>query len=473
MASKYEILVIGDGPGGYVAGIRAGQLGKKVLVVGNNLGGECLNWGCIPSKALISAANHYHDLKHLDTMGITVENPKIDMKKLQEWKQSVQDKLIGGIAQLLKANKAEYMEGICNFINDHTVEVTKKGSGEKELIEAENIIIAIGTEFISLPGFQIDEKNILGAKGALALDHIPEHLLVIGGGIIGMELGSVYAKLGSKLKVVELFEELVCGVEPTLVRLLNTNLRKLGVTSYKSSKATSINHNSDGTMDVEVETPKEKIKITVNKILLSIGKRANTLLLKLDKAEVQTDQRGFIAIDKQCRTNVPHIYAIGDCTGMPFLAHRASKQGIIAAEVISGMTTSEFDFASMPGAIFTDPEIAWTGLSESQAKEAGFDVIIGRAAFGASGRALTHGPGKELGYVRVIADANTKTILGVEIVGPDASDLISEAALALELGATLEDVGHTIHPHPTLPEMIMEACEQALGKAIHVMNPRK
>lgn len=469
--AKYDILIIGAGPGGYVAGIRAGQLGKKVLVVGNNLGGECLNWGCIPSKALISAANHYHDLNHLDTMGITVENPRIDMKKLQEWKQSVQDKLIGGIAQLLKANKAEYIEGICNFVNDHTVEVAKKSSGEKELIEADNIIIAIGTEFISLPGFQIDEKNILGAKGALALDHIPEHLLVIGGGIIGMELGSVYAKLGSKLTVVELMEEFLPGVEPTLVRLLNTNLRKLGVTSYKKSKATSLVHNSDGTMDVEIETPKEKIKITVNKVLLSVGKRANTSLLQLDKAGVNTDKRGFITIDKQCRTNVPHIYSIGDCTGMPFLAHRASKQGIIAAEVISGMTASEIDFASMPGAIFTDPEIAWTGLSESQAKEAGFEVIIGRAAFGASGRALSSG--KELGFVRVIADATTKSILGVEIVGPNATDLISEAALALELGATLEDVGHTIHPHPTLPEMIMEACEQALGKAIHVMNPKR
>ncbi|KKL12731.1 hypothetical protein LCGC14_2532840 [marine sediment metagenome] len=228
MTSKYEILIIGDGPGGYVAGIRAGQLGKKVLVVGNNLGGECLNWGCIPSKALISAANHYHDLNHLDTMGITVENPRIDMKKLQEWKQSVQDKLIGGIAQLLKANKAEYIEGICNFVNDHTVEVAKKSSGEKELIEADNIIIAIGTEFISLPGFQIDEKNILGAKGALALDHIPEHLLVIGGGIIGMQEGGEMSE--NRLRVTRHDDHLVISNDrhtPALILLDLDFLREL------------------------------------------------------------------------------------------------------------------------------------------------------------------------------------------------------------------------------------------------------
>ncbi|MFW9927855.1 MAG: dihydrolipoyl dehydrogenase [Candidatus Thorarchaeota archaeon] len=471
MNKKYDILVIGAGPGGYPCAIRAGQLGKKVLVVDKGfLGGECLNWGCIPSKALISAANFYKELSHAETMGIKVEKAQIDVQKLQSWKKSVSERLIGGIAQLLKANKAEYLEGTCSFVNDHTVEVIRKDNGEKELIEADNIVIAIGTEFISLPGFQIDEKNIVSAKGALSLSKIPEHFLIIGGGIIGMELGMVYAKLGSKLTVVELMPEILPGIDPTLVRLLHTNLRKLGVTVHRDSRATSIHYNSNGTMDVEIQTKTEKLIITVDKILLSVGKRANVSSLKIENSNVKTDQRGFILIDKQCRTNVSHIFAVGDCTGMPFLAHRATKHGIIAAEVIAGHEASEIDFVSIPGAIFTDPEIAFAGLSEQQAKEEGYEVITGRASFGASGRAITHL--KELGYIKVIADAHTNVLLGVEIVGINASDLISEAALALEMGATLEDVAHTIHPHPTLPEMLMEACEQALGKAIHVMNPK-
>jgi dihydrolipoamide dehydrogenase len=247
-------------------------------------------------------------------------------------------------------------------------------------------------------------------------------------------------------------------------------LKKLGVQIYKESKATSLKRNNDGTMDIEVITKTGKEILKADKLLLSIGKRATTAGLNLDRIGVQTDKGGFILIDKQCRTNIPNIYAVGDCTGMPFLAHRATKQGIVAAEAIAGHA-SEMDFRAIPGAIFTDPEIAFAGLSEDDARKAGYEVKIGRASFGASGRALTHL--NELGYVKIIADAKTDVILGMEIIGPDASDLISEAALVLEMGATLEDIAHTVHPHPTLPEMLMEAAEAALGKAIHIINQKK
>ena len=470
MAKKYDVVVIGAGPGGYPAAIRAAQLGKSVLAVDlGTLGGECLNWGCIPSKALISAANFYHKISKAEQMGIKVEKASVDIKKLQEWKRSVQNKLISGVSTLFKGNKVEYLEGKANFVNPTTIEVEKKDGSGKELFEGKDIIIATGAEFISLPGFEIDEIDIMTAKGILSLDQLPENLLVIGGGIIGMELGTVYAKLGSKVTVVELLPEILPGVDEGLVRILRVNLKKLGITIYNESKATKLERKKAGSLEVEIETKTGKEKIVANKILISIGKRANTQSLKLDRTGVKTDNKGFITIDKQCRTNVPHVYAIGDCTGTPFLAHRATKQGIVAAEVIAG-EPSEFDFMSIPGAIFTDPEIAFSGLSEAEAKSQGFEIKTGRMPFGASGRALSHL--EELGYVKIIADAKTDVILGIEIIGPDATDLISEAALALEMGATLEDVGHTIHPHPTLPEMIMQASEGALGKAIDILNKK-
>ncbi|MFX1536108.1 MAG: dihydrolipoyl dehydrogenase [Promethearchaeota archaeon] len=469
MTRKIDVLAVGSGPGGYPAAIRAAQKGKSVLLVEKgHLGGECLNWGCIPSKALISAANHYHDLNKIQSMGITVEKASIDMKVLQEWKLGVQNRLIGGIAQLLKGNNVEYLEGRVSFVTSTMVEIVKNEGG-KELVEAENIIIASGANFISLPGFEIDEKNILSAKGILALEEIPEKLVVIGGGVIGLELGTVFAKFGSQVSIIEIMPEILPGIEKGLVRMIRTNLRKLGVNIYTESKATGIQHLADGTMNIEVETKEGKEKLLANKILVGIGKRATTQDLHLDRAGVQTDEHGFIKIDKQCRTNIHNIFAVGDCTGAPFLAHRATKQGIVAAEVIAG-EAAEIDFRSVPTIIFTDPEIAFTGLNEKEAKEEGIEVKTGRMMWGASGRALTHL--SDLGYVKVIADAKTEAIIGVEIVGPNASDLISEASLALEMGTTLEELGYTIHPHPTLPEMLMEAAEAALGKAIHVV-PRK
>lgn len=469
MSTKTDVLVIGAGPGGYPAAIRAAQLGKSVMIVDKGyIGGECLNWGCIPSKALISASSFYHKMHHgASTMGITVGTTAIDVPKMMEWKESVQNKLISGIKQLLKSHKVETVIGTAKFLNRNQVKIEREDE-EDLTVEFENCIIATGASFISLPGFEIDEQDILSAKGALSLQEIPEHLVCIGGGIIGLELGSVWAKLGSKITVVELLPQILTGVEKRMVNVLKRKLKDLGVEILTESKATNLK--KEKRLILTVETKEGETTLEADKILLSIGKRASTKGLGLDIIGVETDHRGFITVDDHLKTNVPGIYAIGDCTGEPFLAHRATKQGIIAAEVISG-EPSKADWRAMPGAIFTDPEIAFVGLSEDEAKEKGHNVHVGQASFAASGRAMTQL--EDDGFVRLITDSDSGVILGAEIVGPHASDMISEVALALEMGATAEDLGFTVHPHPTLPEMLMEAAESAEGKAIHVPNRRK
>lgn len=470
MTEKYDMVVIGAGPGGYPAAIRAAQLGKSVVVVDKGtIGGECLNWGCIPSKAMISAADFYYKAKtESSQMGINIESISVDLPKLKSWKESVQNKLIGGIKQLLKSNKVKTILGTAKINNRNQISV-KLNDGGDQLIDFESLIIATGTEFISLPKFEIDETYILSSKGLFDLETLPEELICIGGGIIGIELGTVFAKLGSKVKVVELLPQLLTGIDKRIVRYVEKKLQTLDVEVYKESAGKDYTI-KNGKINLTLETKDGEKIITGDKILLSIGKKASTASLGLDIAGIKTDSRGFIVVDQQLRTNVSNIYAIGDCTGMPFLAHKATKQGVIAAEVIAGKN-SVADFKTIPSAVFTDPEIAIAGISEAEAKEKGLDVTIGQAAFAASGRAMSIL--EEDGFVKVISDATDGVILGVEIVGPHASDLISEAALALEMGATAEDVGFTVHPHPTLPEMLMEAAEAIEGKAIHVPNARK
>ncbi len=469
MSTKTDILVIGAGPGGYPAAIRAAQLGKQVILVEKGwIGGECLNWGCIPSKALIHASSLYHEIRNeTGLMGITVKGVSLDMKKMQEWKEGVQNTLIGGIKTLLKTHKVRTIMGTAEFIGTRKVVVYGEDKAE-EIIEAEKVIIATGSSFISLPGFEIDEESILSAKGALALEEVPKHLICIGGGIIGLELGTVYAKLGAKVTVIELMKDLLPSVNPKLAAVVKKKLKKMGVDIYTSSKATSLKKGDRLTL--EVETKKGNVTLEADKILLSIGKRANTGSLGLEKAGVKVDKRGFIQVDDKMQTNIDGVFAVGDCTGPPFLAHLATKQGVIAAEVACGKDSTA-DFRSIPGAIFTDPEIATAGFSAAEAKAAGFEIHEARASFAASGKALSLNRGE--GYVNLISDAKTGVLLGAEIVGPNASDLISEIGLALELGASTEDLGFTIHPHPTLPEMIMEAAESAVGSAIHVPNSKK
>lgn len=468
--SKYDVLVIGGGPGGYPAAIRAAQLGKKVAIVDKGtFGGECLHWGCIPSKTLISAANFYYKLRtEASIMGITADNVTLDMKVLKAWKESIQGKLIGGIKQLLKSNKITIYQGTAKFLDRNTIEIDLYKGGFEKIVFT-NAIISTGAQFISLPSFGIDEKDILSAKGLLELDSLPEELIVIGGGIIGLELGTVFAKFGSKVKIVELLPQLMNGVNKQLVRFVEKKLKSLNVDVYKNTQA--VNYEKKGNkFHLAVKTKNGEDIITGNKILLSIGKKASTNGLGLENTGIKLDAKGFIITDMQQRTNVQNMFAVGDVTGMPFLAHRATKQGIVAGEVSSGLD-SIADYKSIPSAIYTDPEIAFTGMSEAEAIAAGYNVVVGKATFSASGRAMTQMENE--GFVQIISDVKDGEILGVEIVGPHASDLISEGTLAIEMGATVEDLGFTVHPHPSLPEMLMEAADAIEGRAIHVPNARK
>ena len=469
IATGTEVLVIGAGPGGYVAAIRAAQLSKEVtLVEKDELGGICLNHGCIPSKALIYAANFVHKLKHLDEMGITVSGVKVDVEKLQSWKQnSVVNKLTSGIAQLCKGHGIEVIKGRAVFTSPKKVSIESEHG--TQAIEFKKAIIATGSRSVELPGFEFDGEMILSSRHALKLKKAPQRLLIIGGGYIGLELGTFYAKLGSQVTVIEMMSQLLPGNDLELVRVVERKLKQMGIEIYLNSKAKAINKGKDGAK-VIVDAQGKEMKLEADKVLVSVGRRPNHQGLGLEKAGVELDGKGFIKIDGNLRTTNPNIHAIGDVAGPPLLAHKATHEGIVAAEIMAGLPSAP-DWRAVPAVIFTDPEIATVGLTEKEAQQNGYKPIIGRFPFAASGRALT--TGETDGFVKIIADESTQQILGVHIVGPEASNLISEAALAIEMGATLEDIALTIHPHPTLPESLMEAAGAAMGKAIHILSPRK
>lgn len=465
MPDETDVLVIGAGPGGYPAAIRAAQLGKNVTIVEKNaVGGECVNFGCIPSKALISVADFYDKMvNQTSNQGINIGEVQIDFDKMQSWKDKVRMRMRMGVKQLLKGHGVEIVMGEANFFDQNTVEIDLNKGGHKK-IEAETIIIATGTTFRSLKGFEIDEEEILSAKGILELNHIPDELLVIGAGYIGLELGTVYAKLGAKVNFVEIMSEILPTMESSLVQPVKRNLQEYDVDIYTESEAQNVSR-ENGKLVVDIATENGTEQLSVDKILLSIGKTARIEGLNLEKAGVETDERGFIKVNEQMETNISDIYAVGDCTGPPFLAHRAMKQAIIAAEANVGKP-SAFDYQAIPSVAFTTPELATAGLTEEEAKEEGYEVTVGKAPFRYSGRAIAMN--ETDGFVRVVIDKETNAILGVQIVGPHASELISEAILAIEMGATAEDMGWVMHPHPTLSEMLMEAAESALKKSIHV-----
>ncbi|MFQ5837486.1 MAG: dihydrolipoyl dehydrogenase [Thermoplasmata archaeon] len=463
MARKVRAAVIGAGPGGYVAAIRLGQLGvETVLVEKDRLGGECLNYGCIPSKALISIGNLVHKVRGAEEMGVHVKGLTVDGEKLQSWKRKVVDRLAKGIAGLCKAAGVEVLYGDATFLSPRRLEVSSAEG--MTTLEAENFIIATGSEPIPLKGFDVDGERVIFPKQSLELTRIPESMTIIGGGITGLEIGTMYAKLGTRVVVVELLDQLLPGIPMDIVKVIERSLRRLRVEYHVKSKALGLEKREDRVV-LEVETPQKRIRIESELLMVSVGRRARTAGLGLDKAGVKLNSEGFIRVDKRMQTSAQGIYAIGDVIGVPYLAHKASKEGIVAAEAIAGLP-SEADFRAMPAAIFTDPEIAMVGLSEEQAGEQGYDVAVGKFPFSASGRALT--TGKADGFVKVVAERSTREVLGVQIVGPEASDLISEAALAIEMGAVADDIALTVHPHPTLPESFMEAAEDVLGKAIHI-----
>jgi dihydrolipoamide dehydrogenase len=465
---KIDVAIIGSGTGGYPCGIRLGQLGVKSIVIEKEkVGGTCLNVGCIPSKALIYAAKTFDKLGHAADLGIKVASPPtIDWATTIKWKEAVVNKLTSGVRTLLKANGSEVMEGTATFVEPRVLDV-KKADGSTVRVEAKNVVIATGSRPVQIPGFTFDEKRVLSSTGALALTEVPKRMVVVGGGYIGLELGIVYAKLGTKVTVVEALPSILSGMEPDCVRVVAQKLKKLGALVLLETKAKGWEDKGDRAVVTVTTKDGQDVRLDTDKILVTVGRRPNTDGLGLDKAGVKLDPRGFIITDKQLRTNVPNVYAAGDCTPGPMLAHKSSKEGEVIAEVIAGKH-AEQDARVIPAVVFTDPEIASAGLTEAEAKAAGKKLKIGKYPFAALGRALS--VNEPDGFAKVIADADTEQVLGVHIVGGAAGDLISEAALAIEMGAVLHDLALTIHPHPTMPEAIMEAAKHALGEAIHILN---
>ncbi|MCA9679647.1 MAG: dihydrolipoyl dehydrogenase [Kofleriaceae bacterium] len=467
---RVDAVVIGGGPGGYPCGIRLGQLKVKAAVVEREYwGGVCLNVGCIPSKAVIHAAKTFDKIGHAADLGITVGKPTIDMVKLQAWKGGVVNKLTTGVKGLLKGNGTQVVEGTAKLgkpgPDGHRVEVD--GPGGKTTIIAKSVVIATGSRPMEIPGFKVDQQRILDSTGALALDHVPQRFVVIGGGYIGLELGMVYAKLGSKVTVVEALPSILASMDKDCVGVVARKLKKMGVEVLTEAKAKSWEDKGDrAVLTVEGKDGKP-ITIDADKILLSVGRRPNTENLGLEDAGVKVDRRGYILADDQCRTNVANVFAIGDVIGGMMLAHKATKEGETVAEIIAGHRAA-VDVRVIPAVVFTDPEVASAGLTEDEAKAKGHTVKIGKFPFAALGRALSVNDTD--GLAKVICDAKSEEILGVHIVGNGASDLISEAALAIEMGAVVQDLNLTVHPHPTLSEAVREAAAAAIGEAVHIIN---
>src|SRR5690349_14588899 len=464
-AIHVEALVIGAGPGGYVAGIRLGQLKKKAMVVERDKpGGICLNVGCIPSKALINAAKYYDKLRHGADIGILADNIRLDMPKMQTWKGEVVSELTGGVKVLLKANGCDYRTGVARLTSRSTVELTE-ADGKKVTIQADNIVVATGSRPIEIPGFKFDGNRIVDSTGALAFDAVPERFVVIGGGYIGIEIGTLYAKLGSKVTVVEALPAILPGNDPEIVQVVARKLKKLGVEVMTGAKAKSWSEQG-GRAAVVLDVGGKDVTVEADKVLVSVGRRPNFENLGLEEVGVKVE-RGFVTVDKRMRTNVPGIYAIGDVAGQPMLAHKASREAEVVAEVIAGHK-AEFDARVIPAVIFSDPEVASAGITADEAKQRGRDVKVGKFPFAALGRAIANADTD--GFVKVVIDAGTKEVLGIHVVGNGASDIIAEAALAIAMGALADDISLTIHAHPTLPEAIMEAAKASLGEAIHIQN---
>ncbi len=470
---RFDAVVIGAGPGGYPAAIRLGQLKVKTAIIEREyIGGVCLNVGCIPSKSVIHAAKMFEKMGHSEDIGITIpQKPTLDMKKLQAWKGGVVNKLTSGVRTLLKANHVEIIEGSATLekpgADGHRITVKAKDGGTQTII-AKNVVLATGSRPLEIPGFTIDQNRIIDSTGALALDHVPARMIVIGGGYIGLELGMVYAKFGSKVTVVEALPRVLASMDKDCVGVVERKLKKMGVEVMVDTKAKSWEEKGDrAVLTVELKDGKAA-QIDADKILLSIGRRPNSENLGLAAAGVTVDKRGFVPVDDQLRTNVPGIYALGDLVGGMMLAHKATHEGEVVAEVIAGHKAA-MDVRTIPAVVFTDPEIASTGLTEDEAKAKGHtELKVGKFPFAALGRALSVNDTE--GFAKVVVDAKTGEVLGMHIVANGAGDLISEGALAIEMGAVADDLRLTIHPHPTLSEAVMEASAAALGEAVHIVN---
>jgi len=464
-----EVLVLGAGPGGYTAAFRAADLGKQVVLVEKfaSLGGVCLNVGCIPSKALLHVAKVISEAEEVAHHGVTFAKPKIDIDKTRSWQLSVINKLTGGLAALAKQRKVQVVQGTAKFTSPNHLAVTTK-DGNKT-ISFDTAIIAAGSSVARIPGFPYDDPRIIDSTGALALQDVPKRMLIIGGGIIGLEMATVYDALGSKISVVELMDQLMPGADKDLVKPLHKRIEKRYEAIYLKTRVSKIEAQKNG-LKVHFEGEQAPEPQLYDRVLMAVGRRPNGRGIGADAAGVTVNERGFIPVNIQMRTNVPHIYAIGDIVGDPMLAHKAVHEGKVAAEVIAGHHAA-FEPMTIPSVAYTDPEIAWMGLTETQAKAQGIAYEKASFPWAASGRALSIG--REEGSTKLLLDPTTRRILGAGIVGVNAGELIAEAVLALEMGADMEDIGLTIHPHPTLSETLGFAAEMAEGTITDLIAPRK
>ncbi len=467
---KAEVAIVGAGPGGYAAAIRCAQLGKKTLLIEKDrIGGTCLNIGCIPSKALISAAGLVHRLQDAAAMGIYPPNLPLDFSQLQQWKDSVVSRLTGGVGQLCRGNGVEILAGQASFLSPHTLRVA--GGQEDWEITAEKVLLATGSVPAAIPGFPFDEQRVLSSTGALSLQQLPGSMVVLGGGYIGLELGMTFARLGSRVMVVEMMKQLLPGMDLEASRLLSQQAKKLGMEVYLNSKAGGLLVSGQG-IRLVVETDGGTAQsLAADVVLVAVGRRPYTGGLALEKAGLALGPNGFLAVKPESQqTAVPHIFAIGDLVGNPMLAHKASMEAEIAAQAMAGKAEAGRP-RCIPAVVFTDPEIASVGLSLEEAKAAGLSADSVKFPMTACGRAMTLRETE--GFSRVTFDRETRRILGVVIAGPEASELIAEATLAVEKGLRLEDLAHTVHAHPTLAETLAEAAKLALGEPIHMLPRRR
>ena len=461
-----DVVVVGAGPGGYAAAFRAADLGLKAVMVDarGRPGGVCLHDGCIPSKTLLHVADLLTRIREADRLGIEVGEPRVNLDRLRAWKRSVIDRLAAGVGDLARRRGVQTIWGKAQFVSSNRLAVE---GGESTEIDFSHAVLATGSRPVTLPGMPVDSPRLLDSTTALDLETIPESLLVIGGGYIGLELGTVYAALGSRVTVVEMLDGLLPGVDRDLVRPLERRIRSLFEAVHLQSRVGRIRETGDG-LEVELELPDETAVRAFDQVLVAVGRRPNSEGLGLENTGVTVDAHGFIRTDTQCRTDDPAIFAIGDVAGQPMLAHKATREAKVAAEVISG-DESSFEPEAIPAVVFTDPEVAWCGLTEAEAKAAGQPVQVVRFPWAASGRALTMG--RSEGLTKMILEPDSGQILGVGIVGAHAGELIAEGVAAIEMAALADDLALCIHPHPTLSETLGEAAESYMGQPTHLFRP--
>ncbi len=464
-----EVLVLGSGPGGYTAAFRAADLDKQVVMVERyaDLGGVCLNVGCIPSKALLHLAKVVDEARVFGEHGVTFGEPSFDLDAIRTWKDEVVGKLTGGVAGMAKQRKVEVVQGFGRFTSPHTLEV-ESDDGSKT-ISFDHAIIAAGSRVVELPDLPYDDPRLMDSTSALEIDEVPERLLILGGGIIGLEMATVYSALGSKITVVELLDGLIPGCDGDIVRRLQRFIQPRYENIFLGTRVTGIKPRKKG-LEVFFEGKKAPASDIFDRVLSAVGRRPNGDRINAEAAGVKVDERGFIPADRQLRTNVPHIFAIGDIVGQPMLAHKAMHEGKVAAEVIAGLKSS-FDARVIPSVAYTDPEVAWVGLTETEAKAQGVDYGKGNFLWSASGRSLSLG--RSEGATKLLFDKKTRRVIGAGIVGPAAGDLIAEVALAIEMGCEAEDIGLTVHPHPTLSETVALSAEVFEGTVTDIYLPRK